>query len=185
MPRHPSGCGSASWPPRLTQRTAITVPTQRCFLSTCICWTNKSIREQAWVNPDPPPQRAMLGSPRAHCGSGRVAIDPLPGRGSPGPAALDFPLAWSSVRKCTSQRSHHENPPALAALPVPAARHPDTLFLVDEAFIGTTGFRVGYAILPQPLADDLNRSNDAYTNGCPQCCRILISRHAWTTKFRG
>jgi histidinol-phosphate aminotransferase len=24
------------------------------------------------------------------------------------------------------------------------------------------GFRVGYAVLPQPLADDLNRNNDAY-----------------------
>jgi len=68
-------------------------------------------------------------------------------------------------------------------------KYPDTVFLVDEAFIGMAGqsvanlvpqhanlivtrtlskahslagFRVGYAILPEPLADDLNRSNDAY-----------------------
>lgn len=69
------------------------------------------------------------------------------------------------------------------------ARHPQTHFLVDEAFIGMAGksvaswvprydnlivtrtlskahslagFRVGYAVLPQALADDLNRNNDAY-----------------------
>jgi histidinol-phosphate aminotransferase len=69
------------------------------------------------------------------------------------------------------------------------ARHPQTHFLVDEAFVGMAGqsvaswvpqhrnllvtrtlskahslagFRVGYAILPEPLADDLNRNNDAY-----------------------
>jgi histidinol-phosphate aminotransferase len=63
------------------------------------------------------------------------------------------------------------------------------LFLVDEAFIGLAGqpvaalvpsfpnllvtrtlskahslagFRVGYAVLPQPIADDLNQHNDAY-----------------------
>jgi len=68
-------------------------------------------------------------------------------------------------------------------------RHPATFFLVDEAFIGMAGqsvahwvphysnlivtrtlskahslagFRVGYAILPPHLADDLNRRNDAY-----------------------
>ena len=68
-------------------------------------------------------------------------------------------------------------------------RYPDTYFLVDEAFIGLAGqavahwvpkysnllvtrtlskahslagFRVGYAILPEVLADDLNSNNDAY-----------------------
>jgi histidinol-phosphate aminotransferase len=68
-------------------------------------------------------------------------------------------------------------------------RHPETRFLVDEAFIGVAGrsvvelvphhpnllvtrtlskahslagFRVGYAVLPGALADDLNASNDAY-----------------------
>jgi histidinol-phosphate aminotransferase len=68
-------------------------------------------------------------------------------------------------------------------------RYPKVEFLVDEAFIGLgghsvahlvpqypnllvsrtlskahslAGFRVGYAILPEPLADDLNSHNDAY-----------------------
>jgi histidinol-phosphate aminotransferase len=68
-------------------------------------------------------------------------------------------------------------------------KYPDTYFLVDEAFIGLAGqsvaslvpnfsnllvtrtlskahslagFRVGYAILPEPIADDLNHHNDAY-----------------------
>ncbi|MDE3243031.1 MAG: histidinol-phosphate aminotransferase family protein, partial [Nitrospirota bacterium] len=74
-------------------------------------------------------------------------------------------------------------------LPDLLARYPDTRFLVDEAFIGLAGesvaswvpryrnllvtrtlskahslagFRVGYAILPEALADDLNSHNDAY-----------------------
>jgi histidinol-phosphate aminotransferase len=74
-------------------------------------------------------------------------------------------------------------------LPDLLTRHPDTQFLVDEAFVGMAGqsvaswvpryrnllvtrtlskahslagFRVGYAILPEQLADDLNRNNDAY-----------------------
>jgi len=77
----------------------------------------------------------------------------------------------------------------MAPLPGLLARHPDTFFLVDEAFIGLggqsvvhlvpdhsnllvtrtlskahslAGFRVGYAVLPQLLADDLNTHNDAY-----------------------
>lgn len=68
-------------------------------------------------------------------------------------------------------------------------RYPQTYFLVDEAFIGLAGqsvaplvpeypnllvtrtlskahslagFRVGYGILPEPIADDLNQHNDAY-----------------------
>jgi histidinol-phosphate aminotransferase len=68
-------------------------------------------------------------------------------------------------------------------------RHPGTFFLVDEAFIdfggqsvaplverhanllvtrtlskahSLAGFRVGYAVLPPALADDLNTHNDAY-----------------------
>lgn len=67
--------------------------------------------------------------------------------------------------------------------------HPRTLFLVDEAFIGVAGesvaswvprypnllvtrtlskahslagFRVGYGIFPEAIADDLNEHNDAY-----------------------
>jgi histidinol-phosphate aminotransferase len=77
----------------------------------------------------------------------------------------------------------------MGPLPDLLARHPETHFLVDEAFIGLAGesvaslvprhrnllvtrtlskahslagFRVGYAILPEPLADDLNKNNDAY-----------------------
>jgi len=77
----------------------------------------------------------------------------------------------------------------MAPLPGLLERHSDTHFLVDEAFIGLAGqsvahlvphypnllvtrtlskahslagFRVGYAILPEPLADDLNAHNDAY-----------------------
>jgi histidinol-phosphate aminotransferase len=77
----------------------------------------------------------------------------------------------------------------MAPLPALLKRHPETFFLVDEAFIGMAGesvasqvpqhsnlivsrtlskahslagFRVGYAILPVALADDLNSHNDAY-----------------------
>jgi histidinol-phosphate aminotransferase len=75
------------------------------------------------------------------------------------------------------------------ALPALLTRHPDVRFLVDEAFVGLAGqsvvhlvphhanllvtrtlskahslagFRVGYAVLPQTIADDLNDHNDAY-----------------------
>jgi len=74
-------------------------------------------------------------------------------------------------------------------LPDLLRRYPHTLFLVDEAFIGLAGesvvplvarhanllvtrtlskahslagFRVGYAVLPAPIAAELNGSNDAY-----------------------
>lgn len=74
-------------------------------------------------------------------------------------------------------------------LPDLLRRHPRTFFLVDEAFIGLAGqpvaswvprydnllvtrtlskahslagFRVGYAVLPERLADDFNAHNDAY-----------------------
>jgi histidinol-phosphate aminotransferase len=77
----------------------------------------------------------------------------------------------------------------LDALPALLRRHPETRFLVDEAFIGLAGesvaplvprydnllvtrtlskahslagFRIGYAILPALIADDLNGHNDAY-----------------------
>jgi histidinol-phosphate aminotransferase len=77
----------------------------------------------------------------------------------------------------------------MAPLPNLLERYPDTRFLVDEAFIGLAGktvahlvpdltnllvtrtlskahslagFRVGYAILPEDLADALNTNNDAY-----------------------
>lgn len=77
----------------------------------------------------------------------------------------------------------------LEALPTLLEKHKDTHFLVDEAFIGLAGksvaplvsahknlmvtrtfskahslagFRVGYAILPEPIAQHLNTNNDAY-----------------------
>ncbi|MCL4799756.1 MAG: histidinol-phosphate aminotransferase family protein [Burkholderiales bacterium] len=77
----------------------------------------------------------------------------------------------------------------MAPLPQLLRRHPDIRFLVDEAFIGLAGqsvvrlvaehanllvtrtlskahslagFRVGYAVLPEEVADELNAHNDAY-----------------------
>ncbi len=77
----------------------------------------------------------------------------------------------------------------MGPLPALLRRHPHTRFLVDEAFIGMAGetvaswvprfpnllvtrtlskahslagFRVGYGIFPQDVADDLNGHNDAY-----------------------
>jgi histidinol-phosphate aminotransferase len=77
----------------------------------------------------------------------------------------------------------------MAPLPGLLERHPRTRFLVDEAFIGLAGasvaalvpqhpnllvtrtlskahslagFRVGYAVLCEAIADDLNAHNDAY-----------------------
>ena len=77
----------------------------------------------------------------------------------------------------------------MSPLPDLLRKYPATHFLVDEAFIGLAGrsvanlvpefsnllvtrtlskahslagFRVGYAILPEPIANDLNLHNDAY-----------------------
>lgn len=77
----------------------------------------------------------------------------------------------------------------MAPLPTLLQQHPDTWFLVDEAFIGLAGesvaqlvpqysnlivtrtlskahslagFRVGYAVLPEATAHELNAHNDAY-----------------------
>lgn len=93
----------------------------------------------------------------------------------------------------------------MAPLPGLLDRHPDTRFLVDEAFIDLTGesvvdlvadhanllvtrtlskahslagFRVGYAVLPEPLAADLNRHNDAYPLARPsQAAAIATLEH--------
>ncbi len=93
----------------------------------------------------------------------------------------------------------------MAPLPDLLARHPETHFLVDEAFIGMggqsvthlvpryanllvtrtlskahslAGFRVGYAILPERLADDLNCHNDAYPLARPsQAAALATLRH--------
>jgi histidinol-phosphate aminotransferase len=90
-------------------------------------------------------------------------------------------------------------------LPKLLRRHPDTFFLIDEAFIGLAGqpvaswvprydnlvvtrtfskahslagFRIGYAILPELLADDLNAHNDAYPLARPsQAAAIATLRH--------
>lgn len=90
----------------------------------------------------------------------------------------------------------------MAPLPDLLQRHPDTGFLVDEAFIGLAGesvahqvprhsnllvtrtlskahslagFRVGYAILPEALADDLNAHNDAYPLARPSQAAALAT----------
>lgn len=93
----------------------------------------------------------------------------------------------------------------MGPLPRLLARHPGTFFLVDEAFIGMggqsvahlvpdhpnllvtrtlskahslAGFRVGYAVLPQALADDLNAHNDAYPLARPsQAAALATLRH--------
>ena len=93
----------------------------------------------------------------------------------------------------------------MSGLPDLLIRHPATFFLVDEAFIGLggesvvrlvpdhpnllvtrtlskahslAGFRVGYAVLPEPLADDLNANNDAYPLARPsQAAALATLRH--------
>ncbi|MGC2048396.1 MAG: histidinol-phosphate transaminase [Gallionella sp.] len=90
-------------------------------------------------------------------------------------------------------------------LPELLRRHPQTRFLIDEAFIGMAGesvvhlvpehanllvtrtlskahslagFRVGYAILPEAVADDLNGHNDAYPLARPsQAAAIATLQH--------
>jgi histidinol-phosphate aminotransferase len=90
----------------------------------------------------------------------------------------------------------------MAPLPELLRRHPDIRFLVDEAFIGLAGqtvvnlvpahpnllvtrtlskahslagFRVGYAVLPQAVADDLNQHNDAYPLARPSEAAALAT----------
>ncbi|MFO7604436.1 MAG: histidinol-phosphate transaminase [Gammaproteobacteria bacterium] len=90
----------------------------------------------------------------------------------------------------------------MAPLPDLLRRNPHTHFLVDEAFIGLAGesvaqlvpdypnllvtrtlskahslagFRVGYAILPEALADDLNTHNDAYPLARPSQAAALAT----------
>jgi len=90
----------------------------------------------------------------------------------------------------------------MAPLPGLLGRYPGTQFLVDEAFIGLAGqtvahlvpkhsnllvtrtltkahslagFRVGYAILPEALADDLNTHNDAYPLARPSQAAALTT----------
>jgi histidinol-phosphate aminotransferase len=110
-------------------------------------------------------------------------------------------------------------------LPDLLRRYPETRFLVDEAFIGLAGqsvvhlvpehanllvtrtlskahslagFRVGYAVLPEPIADDLNSNNDAYPLARPsQAAALATLQHedmiraralqlrAWTEDLAG
>lgn len=93
----------------------------------------------------------------------------------------------------------------LGPLPDLLETHPDTQFLVDEAFVdfvdvtaaplvpehdnllvtrtlskahSLAGFRVGYAVLPAPLTADLNASNDAYPLARPsQAAAIATLEH--------
>jgi histidinol-phosphate aminotransferase len=93
----------------------------------------------------------------------------------------------------------------MGPLPDVLRRYPETFFLIDEAFIGLAGtpvgswvprydnllvtrtfskahslagMRVGYAILPERLADDLNAHNDAYPLARPsQAAAIATLRH--------
>jgi histidinol-phosphate aminotransferase len=93
----------------------------------------------------------------------------------------------------------------LADLPMHLTAHPDTIFIVDEAFIdlggrsvvrfvpehdnlivtrtlskahSLAGFRVGYAICPPAIADDLNGHNDAYPLSRPsQAAAIATLEH--------
>jgi len=111
----------------------------------------------------------------------------------------------------------------MAPLPGLLSRHPQTRFLVDEAFIGLAGesvahlvprypnllvtrtlskahslagFRVGYAILPEAVADDLNSHNDAYPLARPSQAAAIATLlredgiraraaqlHAWTLEL--
>jgi histidinol-phosphate aminotransferase len=108
-------------------------------------------------------------------------------------------------------------------LPDLLRRYPETRFLVDEAFIGLAGhsvahlvpehsnllvtrtlskahslagFRVGFAVLPESIADDLNSHNDAYPLARPSQAAALatlqhedkirsraVQLHAWTEEL--
>lgn len=113
----------------------------------------------------------------------------------------------------------------MSPLPKLLTRYPNTLFLVDEAFIGMSGgsvahlvphypnllvtrtlskahslagFRVGYAILPEAVADDLNDHNDVYPLARPSLAAALatlqhehkiteraVKLRAWTKQLAG
>lgn len=89
-------------------------------------------------------------------------------------------------------------------LPDLLEQHPHTHFLIDEAFINLggesvvdlvpkfrnllvtrtlskahslAGFRIGYAVLPKSLADDLNTHNDAYPLARPSQAAAMATLH--------
>ncbi len=134
-------------------------------------------------------------------------------------AELEVPAGTSLV---TIVNPNNPNGGIFDMVPLPGLlkRHPQTLFLVDEAFIGLAGesvvhlvphhpnllvtrtlskahslagFRVGYAVLPEPIADDLNTHNDAYPlarpseaaaiatlSNAPKIAARLADLRAWT-----
>jgi histidinol-phosphate aminotransferase len=113
----------------------------------------------------------------------------------------------------------------MAPLPNLLRRHPETRFLIDEAFIGLAGqsvahlvpehpnllvtrtlskahslagFRIGYGIFPEAIADDLNGHNDAYPLARPSQAAAIATLqhedriharaaqlHAWTEDLAG
>jgi len=116
-------------------------------------------------------------------------------------AALDVP-ADTTLVVVVNPNNPNGGTFDMRPLPELLARHPRTHFLVDEAFIGLAGesvaswvprhrnllvtrtlskahslagFRVGYAVLPEPLADDLNRNNDAYPLARPSEAAALAT----------
>jgi histidinol-phosphate aminotransferase len=103
-------------------------------------------------------------------------------------AALEIP-AGTTLAVIVNPNNPNGGTFDMDPLPQLLRRHPGTRFLVDEAFIGLAGrsvvrlvaehdnllvtrtlskahslagFRVGYAILPEPIAADLDTHNDAY-----------------------
>jgi histidinol-phosphate aminotransferase len=137
-------------------------------------------------------------------------------------AQLSFP-AWTTLVAVVNPNNPNGGTFDTTPLPGLLRRHPDVWFLVDEAFIdlggasvaqlvpehdnlvvtrtfskahSLAGFRVGYAIAPPRLADDLNASNDAYPLARPsqaaalatlehhdQIERRLLDLKAWTREL--
>lgn len=101
----------------------------------------------------------------------------------------------------------------MSPLPGLLRKHPETLFLVDEAFIGLAGqsvvrlvpefpnllvtrtlskahslagFRIGYGVFPEAIADDLNGHNDAYPLARPsEAAAIATLLHEDKIRARG
>lgn len=119
-------------------------------------------------------------------------------------AQLDIP-AGTTLAVIVNPNNPNGGTFDMAPLPDLLRRYPDTRFLVDEAFIGLAGesvaqlvpsypnllvtrtlskahslagFRVGYAVLPQAIADDLNQHNDAYPLARPsEAAAIATLQH--------
>jgi histidinol-phosphate aminotransferase len=116
-------------------------------------------------------------------------------------AALEVPRDTTLV-VIVNPNNPNGGPIDVIALPDLLRRHPATFFLVDEAFIdlggqsvvplverhpnllvtrtlskahSLAGFRVGYAVLPPSLADDLNTHNDAYPLARPSQAAALAT----------